>query len=245
MRQVKISQVTDKYEELGEKYSLDPRDIKLLFLQALSSFFKTDNIEIYSDGLIVDGTYRNIKYENFGKVISIFNILCNERSFQKIETYVESLLAKEDYIIYASVIERDDYKYVLQPMLSRKNKLVYIAPITIEREGEKIPDTISILPIQIQSSSRKRNENNTLFYTAKLFSSGLAKVHLSRVLKNLEEKYKVLVFLEVKTFKNGRVYIINRGENKKLSYKIISYVVNYFKNFNVIACIKTKIDRSA
>jgi hypothetical protein len=244
-RQVKVSQVTDKYEELGEKYSLDPRDIKLLFLQALSDFFKTDNIEIYGDGIIVDEKYRNIKYQDFGKIISNFNVLCNERSFLKIETYVESLLAREDYIIYAKVVERNDYKYVLQPMLSRNSTLRYVAPITIERQGEKIPENISILPIQIQSRSRKRNDNNTLSYSAKLFSAGLAKVHLAMVLKKLEEKYRVVVALEVKTYMNGRVYIVNRGKNKKLSYKIVSYVVNYFKNFSVVACIKTKIDRSA
>lgn len=189
--------------------------------------------------------YYNIRTEAFSKVLTYFNKECNRRGNKKIEAYVEAILAENNYVIYGKVVERSDYGYTLQPMLSKNQPVRYMAPIKIDRtDGARIPDGINLLPIEIKKNTKQRNEDtNLLHYKASFFSRKLAEVHLANQVQRLKDSYKVHTCLKVSHYRDGMLNIKDCSEKRELHFKIISYVVNYFKKFQVKAMIKTKIQR--
>jgi hypothetical protein len=236
---IRVNQVVDRFSDVAKKYDLDPRDAKLLFIEALAEFYGTNNIILYGEGIKVNDRYRNIRYKDFEKIIKTYNLLCQDRSYYKISNFVSTVLFKNEHIIYSKVIERGDYHYVLQPMLSKDTPLRYIEPIKIERIGIDIPEKIAILPIEIYPSSKRHLKNsNKVAYNAMLFSRKLASHHLDKLTDRMKERFKVHVDLEVKGLKGNKLFIQNRAKEKNLSPDIIRHIVNYFRNFKVHACIK-------
>lgn len=189
--------------------------------------------------------YYNIRTEQFSKVLAYFNKECNRRGSKKIEAYVDAILAENNYIVYGKVIERSDYHYVIQPMLSKRQPIRYMAPIHIDRvDGARIPENIRLLPIEIIKNSKKRNnDTNLLHYKASFFSTKLAEVHLINQMNRLKDNYKVHTMLKVAHYDNGILTIKDCSDKKELHFKIIGYFLNYFKRFQVKAIIKTKIIR--
>lgn len=246
LQRIRVNQVTERFSDIGKKYDLDPRDAKLLFIEALTEFYGTNNIMLFGEGIKVNERYRNIRYKDFEKIIKIYNGLCQDRSYYKLSNFVSTVLDKNDHIVYSKVLERGDYHYTLQPMLSKDTPLRYMTPIQIERTGIDIPEKITILPIEIYPSSKRYLKNsNKIAYNARLFSEKLASHHLEKLTKRMKEKFKVHVNLEVKGLKGDKLFIVNRAKDKNLNTAIVRHIVNYFKNFKVQVYLKVPPQKGA
>jgi len=189
--------------------------------------------------------YYNLRKDKFSKLLAYFNRECIRRGNKKIESYVDAILAENDYIIYGKIIERSDYHYVVQPMLSKNQPIRYIAPIRIERtDSARIPDEINILPIEIRRNTKQRDKDlNILNFKANFFSRKLAEVHLHMQIERLKKDYKIYTNLKVTHYDDGKLYIKDCSEKKELYFRIVGYFVDYFKRFGVKAIIKTKMRR--
>jgi len=245
-RRVDITGVTEQYGAIAKKFLLEARDVEFIFYQTLCAFFDASDVTIESEGVRINGKYRNIRFDDFGKIINNFNIECNNRSFYKKESYVLGFFAANNNVVYGKIVERDSYSYTFQPMLSKDSELRYVAPIRIERDGEKIPDYISMLPIEIYPASIRRNEKRNLFsFTAKILTKRTAEVHLVRISKKLEKEFGVLTQITFKSHdhRKGILFLKDTSKNRKLHYAIIKYYMKYFGMFGVKTVIDTKIVR--
>lgn len=245
-KRVDITSVTEQYGAIADKFLLEARDVEFIFYQTLCTFFDSSDVAIESEGVRINGKYRNIRHADFGKIISNFNIECNNRSFYKKESYVLSFFAANNNVVYGKIVDRDSYSYTFQPMLSKDSKLRYVAPIRIERDGEMIPGYISTLPIEIYPASIRRNEKkNLLSFNAKILTKRTADVHLKRVTKKLEKEFGVLAQVVFKNydFKKDTLYLKDVSKNRKLHYAIVKYYMKYFGMFGVKTVIDTKIVR--
>lgn len=245
-KRVDITSVTEQYGAIGKKFLLEARDVEFIFYQTLCTFFDASDVAIESEGVRINGKYRNIRFDDFGKIINNFNIECNNRSFYKKESYVLSFFATNNNVVYGKIVDRDSYSYTFQPMLSKGSELRYVSPIKIERDGEMIPEYISMLPIEIYPASIKRNEKKNLFgFSAKILTKRTAEVHLKRVSKKLEKEFSVLTQIVFKSHdhKKDVLYLKDVSKSRKLHYAIVKYYMKYFGMFGVKTVIDTKIVR--
>ena len=154
------------------------------------------------------------------------------------KSYLTVFFAERGRIVYAKVEERGDYHYTLRLMLSKETPLRYVAPIRIERNGEKFPESLQMVPVEVLPSMFEIR-NNMFWYKVHLFSKRLAKFHLNILQKKLFEKYHIMVRLEAGGYSSsGRFLQIKNRTGVKLNPMIITYVANYFKTFGVTAAIK-------
>jgi len=245
-KRVDITSVTEQYGAIAEKFLLEARDVEFIFYQILCTFFDSSDVAIESEGVRINGKYRNIRFNDFNRIINDFNIECNNRSYYKKEAYILSLLAANNNVLYGKIVDKDSYSYTFQPMLSKESELRYVSPIKIERNGEHIPDYISTLPIEIYPASIRRNAKKNLFgFSAKILTKRTLKVHLGRIEKRLKKDFNVVVQINVKNYdhKNGVLYLKDVSKTKKLHYAIIKYYMKYFTMFGIATKIDTNIIR--
>lgn len=243
-----LEQLQNSYKELASQYNLDPRDIEMLLLESLIVYYGSENITFVGKGIAVEKKGR-IKYYNIQsfvhkKMMEYFAASCNQRRLRKNSLYLEKLLSKNNYVIYGKVDKRDSQGYTVLPMRSKNEFLEWMEPIYIKRkESVIIPEYIQLLPIELKPMSRYFTRTYKIGYKADYLNRNLCDFHLSTIVEELKSQYRIIVYLKGQYYKNGFYSIKDMGENKELQYKIVNYVVNYFKQFQVKAVIKTKMIR--
>jgi len=245
-KKVDINSVTEQYASIAEKFILDARDVEFLFLKTLCDFFGTSDVAIESEGVRIDGKYRNIRFADFGKIINKLETECNNRSFSKKEAYILSFFAANRNVVFGKIVSSDSYSYTLKVMLSKDSMLRYTEPIRIERNGESIPDFISVIPIEILPLTIGRNPEKNIFnFKAKILTSKTIEVHLARITKNLEKNFKASVRIELKYYdrQRGIIYLKDVGDERVLHFAIVKYYMRYFGMFGVKTIIDTEIKR--
>lgn len=246
---VRLDDLDAIFAELAEKYMLDIRDIKLILIESLVLAYGCEDLEIVKEGIVLrrDGKlrYYNIRSYIFKQVMQYFDLECNRRGAKKISHYVETILSRNNYMLYGSIEYRDDYGYEVQPMLTKDEPLMQIDPIYIEiLDGAKIPEYMQIIPIELIANSKQYTENkNTMQYKASYMSKNLCIFHLDRLMVEMRDVFGVYVELKVMTYKNGEVYIKDLNRERALHYKIVTHIVSYFSQFGVKAIVKTKMLR--
>jgi len=245
-KKVDIKSVTEQYASIAEKFILDARDVEFLFLKTLCDFFSTSDVAIESEGVRIDGKYRNIRFADFGKIINKLEIECNNRSFFKKEAYILSFLAANGNVVFGKIVASDSYSYTFKVMLSKNSVLRYVEPIIVERNGESIPDFISIIPIEVLPLTiGKIPEKHTFSFKAKILTPKTIEAHLLRIVKNLEKNFKASVRIKLKYYnqQKGIIYLKDEGDEKMLHFAIIKYYMRYFGMFGVKTIIDTEIKR--
>jgi hypothetical protein len=130
-------------------------------------------------------------------------------------------------------------------MATKQEILKYIEPIYIERtDGTVIPEHIQILPIELKVRSKQQDtQNKMLAYKADYMSKNLAQLHLEKIIKELNQKNTAPIALRVSYYRDGTLYIKDTSKERRLHYRLVMHIVNYFNQFQVKAIVKTQMDR--
>jgi hypothetical protein len=242
---LRLNELTNNYAEIAKKYALEYRDVEMLFVEALIYFFGTEDVFIVSEGVEVKGKYRNIKFKDFKAIASLFNDLCVARAKVKVKIFLTVFFAERQRIVYAKVIDRSDYSYTLRLMISKDTPLRYVDDLVVEREGEKIPDWMQLLPVEVFPSTlySESDEDNKFKCKVAFFNERLAEYHLNKLLAKLRDKFNIHLDIQIKMYyrKDRILHMKNVGQNKELDFSIVRQIKNYFNEFNVTIALKTKI----
>lgn len=230
---VRLNELDAYYKEISKKYGLDFKDVKLIFVEALICFFRTEDVFLFSEGVLVRGKYLNVKGKDFDKIIDIFNMLCIERTRVKLKHYLTIFFAERGRIVYARIEERSDYHYTVRLMHSKETPLRYVAPIKIERNGERFPENMKMVPVEV-FPGKYQMEKNLFRFEVQLFSKKLAGFHLKLLEKKLYERYSISVKLEIALYAASvKLLRIKNRTGIHLNGAIVTYIVNYFSTFGV------------